>query len=100
MISPSKPSMHCLHFSSEHLGPLQQSVHFILCLHKKMYELNYIAHLAEAQTNVKATKKNGSVCKKENMYEMWVCVVLYGLYSYVFHCLLVQRVTSTDQGSM
>ena len=60
----------------------------------------YIAHLAEAQTNVKATKKNGSVCKKEKMYEMWVYVVLYGLYSYVFHCLLVQRVTSTDQGSM
>ena len=28
-----------------------------------MCGLNYNAHLAEAQTNVKATKKNTSVCK-------------------------------------
>lgn len=29
-----------------------------------MYGLNFIAHLAEAKTNVKATKKKGSICKK------------------------------------
>ena len=41
-----------------------------------MYGLSYIAHLAEAQTNVKATKKNGSICKKEK--ETWVkCVLIY-----------------------
>ena len=39
-----------------------------------MYGLNYNAHLAEAQTNVKATKKNGSVCKNEKMYELWVYI--------------------------